>query len=109
MTLTHTPYDGSAKPFTIGLKPLDLAQWIEVDRHRDAYLAEKRRLYAEIPGKVFVAEHGTEAAQQEVLELIVGHLQRHFPALDVERAATLRTAPSRRSASPRCSSRRISC
>ena len=83
MTLAHTPYDGSAKPFTIGLKPLDQAEWLEVDRHRDAYLAEKRRLYAEIPGKVFVAEHGTEAAQQEVLELIVGHLRQYFPAIDV--------------------------
>jgi hypothetical protein len=78
---THTPYDGSAKPFTIGLKPIDLARWLEVDEHRDAYLAEKRRLYAEIPGKVFVAEDATQAAQQEVLELIVRHLQRHFPAL----------------------------
>ena len=28
---THTPYDGSAKPFTIGLKPLDPDEWIEVD------------------------------------------------------------------------------
>lgn len=77
----HTPYDGSAKPFTIGLKPLDLAEWLEVDRHRDAYLAEKRRLYAEIPGKVFVAEDDTQAAGQEVLEMISGHLDRHFPQL----------------------------
>jgi hypothetical protein len=29
----HTPYDGSSKPFTIGLKPLDLNAWIEVDDH----------------------------------------------------------------------------
>ena len=55
---THTPYDGSAKPFTIGLKPLDLAEWIELDAHFEAYLAEKRRLYAAIPEKVFVAEDG---------------------------------------------------
>jgi dimethylamine monooxygenase subunit A len=84
MTLAHTPYDGSAKPFTIGLKPLAPAQWLEVDHFRDAYLAEKRRLYAEIPGKVLVAEDETEAAQQEVLELIAGHLRRYFPALDAD-------------------------
>ena len=78
---THTPYDGSAKPFTIGLKPLDLAEWIERDAHFDAYLAEKRRLYASIPEKVFLAEEGTEAAQQEVLDLIAGHFQSHFPGL----------------------------
>ena len=81
---THTPYDGSAKPFTIGLKPLDLARWLEVDEHRDGYLAEKRRLYAEIPGRVFLAEDATQAAQQEVLELIGDHLRRHFPALDAD-------------------------
>src|SRR4051794_39743226 len=80
----HTPYDGSAKPFTIGLKPLDPAEWLEVDRHRDAYLTEKRRLYAEIPEKVFVAEPGTDAAQQEVLELVVGHLRQYFPEVDTD-------------------------
>ena len=37
-------------------------------------LAEKRRLYAEIPDKVFVEEPDTRAAQQEVLELIETHL-----------------------------------
>ena len=26
----HTPYDGSSKPFSIGLKQLDLNEWIEV-------------------------------------------------------------------------------
>lgn len=82
----HTPYDGSAKPFTIGLRPLDLARWIEVDEDRDAYLAEKRRLYAAMPERVLVAEEGTHAAQQEVLGLIVEHMQRHFPELDMNAA-----------------------
>ncbi len=53
---THTPYDGSSKLFTIGLKPLDLADWIEVDRHYAAHIAEKRRLYDTIPELVFVEE-----------------------------------------------------
>jgi len=75
----HTPYDGSSKPFTVGLKPLELARWLEVDEYRDAYLAEKRRLYAEIPDKVFVAEEGTQAAQQEVLELVERYLREYFP------------------------------
>jgi dimethylamine monooxygenase subunit A len=79
----HTHYDGAAKPFTIGLKPLDPARWLEVDEDRDAYLAEKRRLYAELPDKVFVAEEETEAAQQEVLDLVVEHLEKHFPELDL--------------------------
>ena len=69
-----TPYDGSSEPFTIGLKPLDLADWLDVDATFDAQLAEKRRLYAEIPDKVFVEEPDTRAAQQEVLDLIEAHL-----------------------------------
>ena len=28
---THTPYDGSSKLFSVGLKPLDFDRWIEVD------------------------------------------------------------------------------
>lgn len=81
MPAMHTPYDGSSKPFTVGLKPLDPARWIEIDEHREAYLAEKRRLYAEIPDKVFLAETATEDAQQEVLDLIATHLARHCPDL----------------------------
>ena len=76
---THTPYDGTSKPFTIGLRPLDLANWIEVDANFAAHLAEKRRLYAEIPEKVFVEEPETRAAQQEVLDLLTTHLPARFP------------------------------
>ncbi|MEP6566968.1 MAG: DUF3445 domain-containing protein [Mesorhizobium sp.] len=78
---THTPYDGSSKLFTIGLKPLDPDKWIEVDGHLKPYLAEKRRLYQEIPEKVFVEEAGTRDAQCEVLELIETHLAAKYPDL----------------------------
>jgi len=76
---THTPYDGSSKLFTIGVKPLDPASWIEIDDHLLPYLAEKRRLYAEIPERVFVEEAGTRGAQQEVLDLLGSYLLEKFP------------------------------
>ncbi|MGX7874823.1 heme-dependent oxidative N-demethylase family protein [Mesorhizobium sp. ORM6] len=76
---THTPYDGSSKLFTIGLKPLDPMDWIEIDGHLQPYLAEKRRLYAEIPERVFVEETGTRDAQREVLELLGAYLPERFP------------------------------
>jgi len=76
---THTPYDGSSKLFQIGLKPLDLDDWIEIDHTFDAQLREKRRIYAEHADKVFVAETGTEDAQREVLDLLLEHLPRRFP------------------------------
>jgi len=75
----HTPYDGSSKLFTIGLKPLDPDRWIEVDDHLLPYLAEKHRLYADIPERVFVEEDGTRDAQREVLDLLAEYLPTHFP------------------------------
>jgi len=72
---THTPYDGSSKLFTIGLKPLEFERWIEIDEFLLPHLAEKQRLYAEIPEKVFVEEEGTRDAQREVLDLLVAHLE----------------------------------
>lgn len=77
---THTPYDGSSKLFNIGLKPLDPADWIEVDGHLLPYLAEKRRLYGEIPERVFVEEDGTREAQGEVLDLLGAYLPEKFPS-----------------------------
>ncbi|WP_417767162.1 heme-dependent oxidative N-demethylase family protein [Stappia sp.] len=78
----HTPYDGSARPFTVGLMPLDLADWIEPDALLAAHLAEKDRLLsgaAQAP--VLLAEENTRQAQQEVLGLLAGHLPARFPDL----------------------------
>ncbi|MTI16554.1 DUF3445 domain-containing protein [Rhodobacteraceae bacterium RKSG542] len=75
----YTPYDGSKTPFTVGLEPLDLAHWIEPDRFLASHLAEKARLFAERQDKVFAAEEGTHAAQQEVLDLIAAHVLKQFP------------------------------
>jgi hypothetical protein len=77
----HTPYDGSSKLFQIGLKPLDPADWIEVDERLAAYLGEKERVAAAHPGETFVAEPDTEAAQAEVLDLLAGHLPARFPEI----------------------------
>ncbi|WP_127600279.1 heme-dependent oxidative N-demethylase family protein [Nitratireductor alexandrii] len=77
----HTPYDGTATPFTIGLKPLDLVRWLEIDGDYEAYLAEKRRLFDTAPDTVFAEEPETRAAQHEVLALVRDGLAAGFPAL----------------------------
>jgi len=94
----YTPYDGSSKPFTIGLKPLDPATWIEIDSDLGAYLDEKRRLYATIPEKVFVEEADTRAAQQEVLDLLRGHVLELLPRLSSPELETARKALEQASA-----------
>jgi hypothetical protein len=92
--LTHTPYDGSSTPFTIGLKPLDPARWIEVDGHLEAHLAEKDRLEAGHGSSVFAAEPETEEAQQEVLALLVDHLPARFPEIYRRAGDTMLVGPS---------------
>ncbi|MGI9351911.1 MAG: heme-dependent oxidative N-demethylase family protein [Rhizobiaceae bacterium] len=77
----HTPFADPSVSFSIGLRPLDLVNWIEVDEYLLRYLEEKLRLMSEIPGKVFVSEAGSEAAQQEVLDLLVPHLTETFPEI----------------------------
>ncbi len=77
----HTPYDGSALPFTIGLKALDLATWLEIDERYGAYLSEKRRLIAADSDAVFREERETAQSQQEVFDLVRDHLVGGFPSL----------------------------
>ena len=73
--------------FRIGLKPLELAQWFELDDQLEAYRAEKDRLTASKGDAVFRAEPGTEQAQAEVRALIEANLRDHHArvALPVDR------------------------
>ncbi|WP_181706610.1 heme-dependent oxidative N-demethylase family protein [Chthonobacter rhizosphaerae] len=90
----HTPYDGSKKPFTIGLAPLDVSTWIEPDDHLPVHLAEKTRLYAERRDMVFAAEAGTEAAQREVFDALAAHLPARFPDVYRVEGGRLHVAPA---------------
>ncbi len=89
MTLPiYTPYDGSSKPFTIGLMPLDPMRWIEPDADWSRYVGEKRALVSTNRSEVFVAEDGTEDAQREALGLLQAHLAERHPQLPRDDAQT---------------------
>ena len=77
----HTPYDGSSKPFTIGLSQLDDAQWLDEDENLVRYLDEKLSLYKTLPNKVMVEDEGTRDAQSEVLAIVQSHVLKHCSAL----------------------------
>ncbi|WP_099865438.1 heme-dependent oxidative N-demethylase family protein [Pararhizobium haloflavum] len=66
----HTPYDGSSKPFSIGLKPLDLTAWFEIDQDLGRYQGEKERLWADNRHQVYAQTEGSLPAQNEALRLI---------------------------------------
>jgi hypothetical protein len=72
--LKYTPYDGSSKPFTIGLSALDPGCWIEPDDDLEPFLAEKDRLGREHFEEIFYSEQSSLPAQQECLDLLVEHL-----------------------------------
>ncbi|EPE95391.1 heme-dependent oxidative N-demethylase family protein [Rhizobium grahamii] len=96
MTLPiYTPYDGSARPFTIGLMPLDLARWIEPDGDWGRYVGEKRRLLEAHRDEIFMAEGGTEGTQQETYDLLRAHLAERHPGLsdDTANAADTNAPP----------------
>lgn len=77
--MKHTPYDGSSKPFTIGLAQLDPDRWIEPDDQLQHYLDQKARLLARSRGAVFAAEDGTRPAQSEVLKILSAYLPAQYP------------------------------
>lgn len=90
----YTPYDKGRFQLSLGIKEIDPAEWIEVDRHYDAQIAEKRRLLAERPGEVFDALPESLPAQSECLDLVLRSLGEHHPgmvAVDARTVAVQRT------------------
>lgn len=92
--LVHTPYDGSRKPFSIALAPLDLTHWIEPDPRLAATLTERAQLIAKRRDVVVREEAGTREAQREVLNLIVDHVTTRYPALYRLEGRTITVLPT---------------
>ena len=76
--IAHTPYDGSSKPFNIGVRPLNIKDWIEVDANLPTYLKKKARHYRDDRHQVIVSEETSIGAQNEALNLLSEHVcERH--------------------------------
>ena len=89
------PQNGISTPFQIGVRPLDVADWIDVDDQLNAYLDEKARLVAAHPTETFAAEPGTEEAQAEVRDLLAAYLPERFPDLYRRDGRTMQIAGRR--------------
>nr|WP_295469489.1 DUF3445 domain-containing protein [Mesorhizobium sp.] len=96
MAAFPTPYDGSSRPFTIGLKPIDTSGWIEPGGDLLDMLAEKDRLNREIPDLVFVEEPDTRQAQAELRDLLAEHLIAAQPEIYQRKGDVLTVAGGRR-------------
>jgi hypothetical protein len=66
---------------SMGLKPLHLPEWIEINSHFVEELQLKQQLLSDRPTEVFASLPGSEIAQREALQLLIGHLLNYFPHL----------------------------
>ena len=67
------------KPFEIGLRPLEVSDWFDIDDKRADYLAQKDHLYAHDPSLVFLAEENTEQSQGEIAAAVSSFLINRYP------------------------------
>jgi len=80
----YLPLDG--KPFTVGmgLRALEMGQWLEIDDSYTQNIAEKKSLYRLHPNQVFACMPEGVSGSIETLELISEHLAQLFPGLEAE-------------------------
>lgn len=90
----YQPYlDTAPAPFRwrLGLRPLDLVDWIQIDDHFDADVRTKQLVSERFPSTVFRVLDGADvsAASAETHRLVAGHLK----SLDAQRFAHLPDSP----------------
>ncbi len=73
----HHPYRNAGAMFQIGLKPMDMATWLDTGRDHAAFMAEKRQRLAGRPLVYYRSLPQSIVAQGELLRLVVAHLAVH--------------------------------
>ncbi len=72
--LRYFPVDGRPWRLTMGLRPLDLRDWLEHDHRREEEIAQKQSLLELSYDSVVAVQDQSHAAQQELALLIDNHL-----------------------------------
>jgi hypothetical protein len=78
--IRYLPFDDGPHKLAMGVKPLDLAEWIEIDEDLADDLGIKDNLLAKRHADVFAGLDSSQPAQAEVLETLLEHLARHCAA-----------------------------
>jgi dimethylamine monooxygenase subunit A len=75
----YRPFLDGPWRLAMGIKALDLAEWIEIDERFASQLAARRTLLEERRDEVLAALPESGPGQAELLELLLDHLPRRFP------------------------------
>jgi dimethylamine monooxygenase subunit A len=81
MEFSYFPFDGSEYKPQMGLKPLELKNWIEVDSNYSHYVARKKELLQNHPETVFIFRDEADLIALELYDTVKEHLQNYFPNL----------------------------
>jgi hypothetical protein len=95
LSARYLSFEGTAFRLRVGLRPLDPAEWLELDEHYDEYLAEKAALLRSRHDEVVAVVDASrwpvvDAACEDTLALVVAHLDQHHAGLVAHDAGTLR-------------------
>lgn len=77
----YQPYLDTASSgfrWRLGLRPLDLDNWLEIDEHADTELAQKLEVLADFPGTAVRMLDDVEAEGMEIYETIARHLVERY-------------------------------
>jgi dimethylamine monooxygenase subunit A len=75
----YRPFLDGPWRLSMGIKALDLAEWIEIDERFTQQLNQRRALLEERRGEVLDALPESAAGQRELLDLLLEHLPQRFP------------------------------
>lgn len=78
------PFASGVFRHEMGLKTLDLSEWIDVDENWQKHTELKTRLLTEQRSKVFQAEASARPASEELKILLHQHLKKYFPQLPLK-------------------------
>ena len=79
MTEYYVPYNEIPPAFSIGLKPVNPNNFIQIDDDLNKYLRIKKKLYKKQFGDVFMEEPNTKNAQEEAVGLIKKSIDQEIP------------------------------
>lgn len=88
---TYLPFADGQWRMSMGLKSLNLQEWIEIDEHFAKELALKDKLLKNQYSDVFACLPESRLSQKEVLDLLLNHLVEHFPQHYRQQGTTIGT------------------